>query len=110
MTCGIKPMFEAIQRTELCETCRVTPDLVSQYQVGMEQLVHLVWERTTKRHTTEKAPGKKQTPPHKLSNNSAPLKHVENVVRLETSTREAISSNPSNTRIPTAGVSASLES
>ena len=60
-------MFEAIQRTELCETCRVTPDLVSQYQIGMEQLVHLVWERTTKRHTTEKAPGEKTNfPPHKL--------------------------------------------
>lgn len=60
-------------------------DLVSQLSGGgVEQLVYLVWERTTKRHTaTEKAPGK-----NKLLTQTAPLKHVKNVTRLETSTRQ----------------------
>lgn len=49
-------------------------DLVSQYQVGIEQLVYLVCERTTERHTrTEKAPGENRL----LTHNSASVKREE---------------------------------
>lgn len=94
---------------------KVTLDLVGQYQVGVEQLVYLVWERTTKRHTaTEKAPGGKTNSSHR--HNSAPLKHVKNVVRLENiHTPRLLKGMISTTgltrpthRIPTAGVTQRL--
>lgn len=79
----------------------------------MEQLVYLVWERTTKGTSEQRRHrGKNKLLTH--THNTAPLKHARNVVRLETSTLERLTAltrndfhkwvNPSNTQIPTAGV------
>lgn len=67
---------------------KVYVDLVSQCQVGMEQLDYLVWERTTKGTPEQGRHGgggdKGQTP----------LKHLRNVVRLENiHTQRATGSN-----------------
>lgn len=81
----------------------------------IEQLVYLVWEPKSKRHNrTEKALGKKTNSAHTL----ASLKHVKNVVGLETSTRRRLTAltrdtfhnwvYPPDAQIPTVGVTDSL--
>lgn len=89
-------------------------DLVSQYQVGMEQLVYQVWERTTKRHTRQQ---RRHRGKNKLLTHTAPLKTCEecrptgniHMRRPTALTRHDFHdrTNPSNTRIPTAGVTGS---
>lgn len=74
--------------------------------LDFQQLVHLLWERTTKRHTrTEKAPGKENK---LLTHTVALLKHVKNVVQLETSTLTGHDfhdwANQYNKQIPIMGV------
>lgn len=69
----------------------VTGERVSQTQAGTEQLVKLVGERTTEGTPAQRrhqGKNKLLKHTHTHTQNSAPLKHVKNVVQLETATCE----------------------
>lgn len=63
----------------------MTLDLVSEYQLDIQQLVHLVWERTTEKGTPEqRRHQEKKQKTHSHTHTVALLRHVKNVVQLET--------------------------